>query len=136
MGQSDQTIHLNKPQLFRFLNPQEGIGYDNPMYLKKVIILVPTLYDIDHIGLGNMTFIRSSAEVQANEEANRKRTDKMQMPFDYSKQNDQYKRNKTNFSNEETDVIIPIANIEKTENSNPKKITILCSNSRIGKSHT
>ena len=68
-GQTDQTIHLNKPKEFKFYNPKEGLGFDNPHYLKKGISQAPTMYDIRYMGYGyKMVFTKASEEVEVQED--------------------------------------------------------------------
>ena len=91
-GQTDQTIHLNKPKEFKFYNPKEGIGFDNPHYLKKGISKAPTLYDMRYMDMGyeyKMWFLKASDEDES-EDLKRLRTDKMQIPFNYKHLNESY----------------------------------------------
>ncbi|KAJ9564242.1 hypothetical protein OSB04_000208 [Centaurea solstitialis] len=50
-GQTDQTIFLNKPKEFKAYNVREGLGFENPHYLKRAIRFVPTLYDTIYFNL-------------------------------------------------------------------------------------
>ena len=100
-GQTDQTIHMNKPKEFKFYNPKEGLGYESPKILKNVSKFLPTLYDHRYMGYGyQQFFLRSSDEALANEDVNRKRNDKMQLPLDYEKLNDSYKTREITLSDD------------------------------------
>ncbi|PXX90094.1 hypothetical protein DF185_23370, partial [Marinifilum breve] len=90
-GQTAQTLHLNKPKEFKFYNPKEGLGVENPYYLKKAISQAPTMYDARYMGYGyQMISTKASDEVEAREDFNRSRTDKMQLSFDYNQLNNSY----------------------------------------------
>lgn len=102
----------------------EGLGYDNPMYLKRAISLAPPYYDIKLTTNGTverMAFIRSTNVIEAIEEANRKHTDKMQMFFDYSNLNESYSNSKNSFPNDLLDDYIQTPTKEETSyNKHPK----------------
>ena len=38
IGQSEKTIFLNKPKEFRDYSSKEGLGYENPKFLKKLML--------------------------------------------------------------------------------------------------
>lgn len=62
-GQTDQTIFLNKPKEFRFYNPKEGLGFDNPHHLQKITTKLPSLYDQRYMGYGfRMNFLKFTNE--------------------------------------------------------------------------
>ncbi|KAI3735681.1 hypothetical protein L6452_15189 [Arctium lappa] len=91
-GQTDQIIFLNTPNEDGNVKEKWGLGYDNPHYLKKAIIKQPTLYNFDfqqaakkHPHLKPKFVTKSSDEVEAKEEVNRKNITKMQLPFFYQK---------------------------------------------------
>ncbi|KAI3685524.1 hypothetical protein L6452_34772 [Arctium lappa] len=48
VGQTEQTIHLNKPKESK---ESWGLGYENPHYLKNGIFEVPALYDFTFLRL-------------------------------------------------------------------------------------
>ena len=76
---------MNKLKEFKFYNSKEGIGSDDPNYLKKRISQAPTMYDFRYMHFGyKMSFIKGSDEVEAKEDSNRKKTTKMQVLFDYN----------------------------------------------------
>lgn len=50
LGQNDQPIFLNKPKEIKFYNSMEGLSFDNPHYLRKVISFIPPVYNKDYIG--------------------------------------------------------------------------------------
>ncbi|KAJ9566854.1 hypothetical protein OSB04_002820 [Centaurea solstitialis] len=80
-GQTDQTIFLSKPKEFKAYNVREGLGFENPHYLKRAIIFVPTLYDTIYFNLDKkyrMRFTRSSEEVEAEHDKRRKQKDNVQ----------------------------------------------------------
>lgn len=86
-GQTDQTIHLNKPKEFKYFNAEWGIGYDNPHYLNKILSKVPTLYEFDFLGLDKtypeykIRWTKSSDEVEEQEDLKRQNKVNMQLPF-------------------------------------------------------
>jgi hypothetical protein len=92
-GQTDQTIFLNKPKEFKGFEIREGLGFENPHYLKRAISRVPTLYDHMYFNLAKeyrMRFTKSSDEVEAKADERRKRKDNVQIPFNYNRMNDSY----------------------------------------------
>ncbi|KAJ9535957.1 LOW QUALITY PROTEIN: hypothetical protein OSB04_un000880 [Centaurea solstitialis] len=94
-GQTDQTIFLNKPKEFKAYNVREGLGFENPHYLKRAIRFVPTLYDTIYFNLDKkyrMRFTRSSEEVEAEHDKRRKQKDNVQIRFNYERLNDSYSR--------------------------------------------
>ena len=120
-GQTDQTIHMNKPKDFRFYNPKEGLGYENPKILENVSNILPTLYDERYMRHGFKAFFqKSSEEVLELEDENRKQTDKMQLSFDYKKLNASYKYREIPLS---TDYFHSYSNQEleaKTSSADPR----------------
>lgn len=102
IGQTEHTIHLNKPKEFTYYNALWGIGYDNPQYLKTIMSQVPILYSFECLGLDkeypeykiNWT---GSAEIEKQEDTKRKNTIKLQLPFAYEELNFSCKKNKTNY---------------------------------------
>ncbi|KAJ9559888.1 LOW QUALITY PROTEIN: hypothetical protein OSB04_005048 [Centaurea solstitialis] len=102
-GQTDQTIFLNKPKEFKAYNVREGLGFENPHYLKRAIRFVPTLYDTIYFNLGKkyrMRFTRSSEEVEAEHDKRRKQKDNVQIPFNYERLNDSYSRREISLSDD------------------------------------
>ncbi|KAJ9545673.1 hypothetical protein OSB04_025380 [Centaurea solstitialis] len=102
-GQTDQTIFLNKPKEFKAYNVREGLGFENPHYLKRAIRFVPTLYDTIYFNLDKkyrMRFTRSSKEVEAEHDKRRKQKDNVQIPFNYERLNDSYSRRKISLSDD------------------------------------
>ncbi|KAJ9543607.1 hypothetical protein OSB04_023314 [Centaurea solstitialis] len=102
-GQTDQTIFLNKPKEFKAYNVREGLGFENPHYLKRAIRFVPTLYDTIYFNLDKkyrMRFTRSSEEVEAEHDKRRKRKDNVQIPFNYARLNDSYSRREISLSDD------------------------------------
>ncbi|XP_024962954.1 rho-associated protein kinase 1-like [Cynara cardunculus var. scolymus] len=88
-GQTDQTIFQNKPT--ETINPREGLGYENPNRLKKTLYFTPTIYKCEYLDLGpdyQIRFMKSSEEVEKQEDLNRQRKDKMQVPFYYTELNE------------------------------------------------
>ncbi|GJR75752.1 retrovirus-related pol polyprotein from transposon TNT 1-94 [Tanacetum coccineum] len=45
VGQSAQTMHITKPQVFYDDTHKQALGYQNLFYLKKTLQIKPTLYD-------------------------------------------------------------------------------------------
>ncbi|KAJ9553545.1 hypothetical protein OSB04_017590 [Centaurea solstitialis] len=102
-GQTDQTIFLNKPKEFKAYNVREGLGFENPHYLKRAIKFVPTLYDTIYFNLDKkyrMRFTRSSEEVEAEHDKRRKQKDNIQIPFNYERLNDSYSRREISLSDD------------------------------------
>ncbi|KAJ9557404.1 hypothetical protein OSB04_012018 [Centaurea solstitialis] len=102
-GQTDQTIFLNKPKEFKAYNVREGLGFENPHYLKRAIRFVPTLYDTIYFNLDKkyrMRFTRSSEEVEAEHDKRRKRKDNVQIPFNYARLNDSYSKREISLSDD------------------------------------
>ncbi|KAJ9565777.1 hypothetical protein OSB04_001743 [Centaurea solstitialis] len=102
-GQTDQTIFLNKPKEFKAYNVREGLGFENPHYLKRAIRFVPTLYDTIYFNLDKkyrMRFTRSSEEVEAKHDKRRKQKDNVQIPFNYERLNDSYSRREISLSDD------------------------------------
>ncbi|KAJ9553200.1 hypothetical protein OSB04_017245 [Centaurea solstitialis] len=102
-GQTDQTIFLNKPKEFKAYNVREGLGFENPHYLKRAIRFVPTLYDTIYFNLDKkyrMRFTRSSEEVEAEHDKRRKQKDNVQIPFNYERLNDSYSRREISLSDD------------------------------------
>ncbi|KAI3770337.1 hypothetical protein L6452_01465 [Arctium lappa] len=96
MGQTEQTIHLNKPkdEIERW-----GIGYKNPHCLQKGMSEVPGLYDHLSMKLARRipefkTFwTKLSEEDEANETEKRLKSSKVHLPFYYAKMNNSYNEN-------------------------------------------
>ncbi|KAI3715493.1 hypothetical protein L6452_22477 [Arctium lappa] len=96
MGQTEQTIHLNKPkeEIERW-----GIGYKNPHCLQKGMSEVPALYDHLSMKLARRipefkTFwTKLSEEDEANETEKRLKSSKVHLPFYYVKMNNSYSEN-------------------------------------------
>ncbi|KAJ9561761.1 LOW QUALITY PROTEIN: hypothetical protein OSB04_006921 [Centaurea solstitialis] len=102
-GQTDQTIFLNKPKEFKAYNVREGLGFENPHYLKRAIRFVPTLYDTIYFNLDKkyrMRFTRSSEEVEAEHDKRRKQKDNVQIPFNYVRLNDSYSKREISLSDD------------------------------------
>ncbi|KAJ9545374.1 hypothetical protein OSB04_025081 [Centaurea solstitialis] len=102
-GQTDQTIFLNKPKEFKAYNVREGLGFENPHYLKCAIRFVPTLYDTIYFNLDKkyrMHFTRSSEEIEAEHDKRRKQKDNVQIPFNYERLNDSYSRREISLSDD------------------------------------
>ncbi|KAJ9555966.1 hypothetical protein OSB04_010580 [Centaurea solstitialis] len=102
-GQTDQTIFLNKPKEFKAYNVREGLGFENPHYLKRAIRFVPTLYDTVYFNLDKkyrMRFTRSSEEVEAEHDKRRKQKDNVQIPFNYARLNDSYSKREISLSDD------------------------------------
>ncbi|KAJ9548858.1 hypothetical protein OSB04_021401 [Centaurea solstitialis] len=102
-GQTDQTIFLNKPNEFKAYNVREGLGFENPHYLKRAIRFVPTLYDTTYFNLDKkyrMRFTRSSEEVEAEHDKRRKQKDNVQISFNYERLNDSYSRREISLSDD------------------------------------
>ncbi|KAJ9537842.1 hypothetical protein OSB04_030575 [Centaurea solstitialis] len=102
-GQTDQTIFLNKPKEFKAYNVREGLGFENPHYLKRAIRFVPTLYDTFYFNLDKkyrMRFTRSSEEVEAEHDKRRKQKDNVQIPFNYERLNESYSRREISLSDD------------------------------------
>ncbi|KAJ9548148.1 hypothetical protein OSB04_020691 [Centaurea solstitialis] len=102
-GQTDQTIFLNKPKEFKAYNVREGLGFENPHYLKRAITFVPTLYDTIYFNLDKkyrMRFTRSSEEVEAEHDKRRKQKDNVQIPFNYARLNDSYSKREISLSDD------------------------------------
>ncbi|KAJ9564484.1 hypothetical protein OSB04_000450 [Centaurea solstitialis] len=102
-GQTDQTIFLNKPKEFKAYNVREGLGFENPHYLKRAIKFVPTLYDTIYFNMDKkyrMRFTRSSEEVEAEHDKRRKQKDNVQIPFNYERLNDSYSRREISLSDD------------------------------------
>ncbi|KAJ9553109.1 hypothetical protein OSB04_017154 [Centaurea solstitialis] len=102
-GQTDQTIFLNKPKEFKAYNVREGLGFENPQYLKRAIRFVPTLYDTIYFNLDKkyrMRFTRSSEEVEAEHDKRRKQKDNVQIPFNYARLNDSYSKREISLSDD------------------------------------
>ncbi|KAJ9551210.1 hypothetical protein OSB04_015255 [Centaurea solstitialis] len=102
-GQTDQTIFLNKPKEFKAYNVREGLGFENPHYLKRAIRFVPTLYDTIYFNLDKkyrMRFTRSSEEVEAEHDKRRKHKDNVQIPFNYARLNDSYSTREISLSDD------------------------------------
>ncbi|KAI3746570.1 hypothetical protein L6452_09004 [Arctium lappa] len=100
LGQTEQTIHLNKPKKS---SECWGLGYENPHYLKKGISKVPVLYDFENLKLApqypeiKVKWTKLSEEDEAKEKEKRKNTTKMQLPFCYEKLNYSYSSDKSKF---------------------------------------
>ncbi|KAI3719139.1 hypothetical protein L6452_20033 [Arctium lappa] len=96
MGQTEQTIFLNKPkeEIERW-----GIGYKNPHCLQKGMSEVPGLYDHLNMQLARRlpafkTFwTKLSKEDEANETEKRMKSAKVHLPFYYAKLNNSYDEN-------------------------------------------
>ncbi|KAI3681346.1 hypothetical protein L6452_36138 [Arctium lappa] len=96
MGQTEQTIFLNKPkeEIERW-----GIGYKNPHCLQKGMSEVPGLYDHLNMQLARKlpafkTFwTKLSKEDEANETEKRMKSAKVHLPFYYAKLNNSYDEN-------------------------------------------
>ncbi|KAJ9541927.1 hypothetical protein OSB04_028433 [Centaurea solstitialis] len=102
-GQTDQTIFLNKPKEFKAYKVREGLGFENPHYLKRAIRFVPTLYDTIYFNLDKkykMRFTRSSEEVEAEHDKRRKQKDNVQIPFNYARLNDSYSKREISLSDD------------------------------------
>ncbi|KAJ9540979.1 hypothetical protein OSB04_027485 [Centaurea solstitialis] len=102
-GQTDQTIFLNKPKEFKAYNVREGLGFENPHYLKRAIRFVPTLYDTIYFNLDKkyrMRFTRSSEEVEVEHDKRRKQKDNVQIPFNYARLNDSYSKREISLSDD------------------------------------
>ncbi|KAI3758622.1 hypothetical protein L6452_06189 [Arctium lappa] len=93
LGQTEQTIHLNKPK------PEIDkwrLVYENPHYLKKGKSEVPALYDLTFLKLARrirelkVFWTGLSKEDEARETEKRKNTTKVQLPFRYAKLNNSY----------------------------------------------
>ncbi|KAJ9548098.1 hypothetical protein OSB04_020641 [Centaurea solstitialis] len=100
---TDQTIFLNKPKEFKAYNVREGLGFENPHYLKRAIRFVPTLYDTIYFNLDKkyrMRFTRSSEEVEAEHDKRRKQKDNVQISFNYERLNDSYSRREISLSDD------------------------------------
>ncbi|KAJ9542492.1 hypothetical protein OSB04_028998 [Centaurea solstitialis] len=93
-GQTDQTIHMNQPKEFNYYNPNEGIGYKSPCYLKRAISKTPTLYDLRYMSLGyKIIFMKESDDPEQLKEIEKKekaRKTKQSFPFNYSSLNASY----------------------------------------------
>ncbi|KAI3669630.1 hypothetical protein L6452_40934 [Arctium lappa] len=93
LGQTEQTIHLNKP---KEEIEKWGLGYENPHYLKKGKSEVPALYDLTFLKLARripelkVFWTGLSKEDEAKETEKRKNTTKVQLPFRYAKLNNCY----------------------------------------------
>ncbi|KAI3702152.1 hypothetical protein L6452_27878 [Arctium lappa] len=100
LGQTEQTIHLNKPK-----ENKEcwGLGYENPHYLEKGISEVPTLYDFTFLRLApqypelQVEWTKLSKEDEAKEYEKRKNTTKVQLPFRYDRLNNSYNSDNSKF---------------------------------------
>ncbi|KAI3758922.1 hypothetical protein L6452_06495 [Arctium lappa] len=96
MGQSEQTIHLNKP---KEEIEKWGLGYENPHYLKKGKSEVPALYDLTFFKLARripelkVFWTGLSKEDETKETEKWKNTTKVQLPFRYAKLNNCYNDN-------------------------------------------
>ncbi|KAI3692794.1 hypothetical protein L6452_32617 [Arctium lappa] len=96
MGQTKQTIFLNKPKEEK---ERWGIGYKNPHCLQKGMSEVPGLYDHLNIQLARRlpafkTFwTKLSKEDEANEMEKRMKSAKVHLPFYYAKLNNSYDEN-------------------------------------------
>ncbi|KAJ9545388.1 LOW QUALITY PROTEIN: hypothetical protein OSB04_025095 [Centaurea solstitialis] len=102
-GQTDQTIFLNKPKEFKAYKVREGLGFENPHYLKRAIRFVPTLYDTIYFNLDKkykMRFTRSSEEVEVEHDKRRKQKDNVQIPFNYARLNDSYSKREISLSDD------------------------------------
>ncbi|KAJ9562678.1 hypothetical protein OSB04_007838 [Centaurea solstitialis] len=102
-GQTDQTIFLNKPKEFKAYNVREGLGFENPHYLKRAIRFVPTLYDTIYFNLDKkyrMRFTRSPEEVEAEHDKRRKQKDNVQIPFNYARLHDSYSKREISLSDD------------------------------------
>ncbi|KAI3747701.1 hypothetical protein L6452_10291 [Arctium lappa] len=96
MGQTEQTINLNKPkeEIERW-----GIGYKNPHCLQKGMSEVPALYDHLSMKLARRipefkTFwTKLSEEDEAIETEKRLKSSKVHLPFYYAKMNNSYNEN-------------------------------------------
>ncbi|KAI3758162.1 hypothetical protein L6452_05714 [Arctium lappa] len=93
LGQSEQTIHLNKPKKNK---ENWGIGYVKPQRLKKGIREVPALYDytsmlVSHrIASFKVFHTKLSEEDEANEFEKWMKSTKVHAPFYYAKLNNSY----------------------------------------------
>ncbi|KAI3735243.1 hypothetical protein L6452_14735 [Arctium lappa] len=93
LGQTEQSIHLNKP---KEEIEKWGLGYENPHYLKKGISEVPATYDITFMKLyhrfPNLKVFNTglSKEDEAKETEKRKKSSKVHLPFYYAKLNNSY----------------------------------------------
>ncbi|KAI3681375.1 hypothetical protein L6452_36169 [Arctium lappa] len=93
LGQSEQTIHLNKPKKNK---ENWGIGYVKPQRLQKGIREVPALYDytsmlVSHrIASFKVFNTKLSEEDEANEFEKRMKSTKVHAPFYYAKLNNSY----------------------------------------------
>ncbi|KAI3672632.1 hypothetical protein L6452_38728 [Arctium lappa] len=96
MGQTKQTIFLNKP---KEETERWGIGYKNPHCLEKGMSEVPGLYDHLNMQLARRlpafkTFwTKLSKEDEANETEKRMKSAKVHLPFYYAKLNNSYDEN-------------------------------------------
>ncbi|KAI3677859.1 hypothetical protein L6452_37131 [Arctium lappa] len=93
MGQTEQTIFLNKPkeEIERW-----GICYKNPHCLQKGMSEVPGLYDHRSMQLARRIpefktiWTKLSKEDEANETKKRLKSAKVHLPFNYAKTNNSY----------------------------------------------
>ncbi|KAI3758477.1 hypothetical protein L6452_06040 [Arctium lappa] len=96
LGQTEQTIHLNKP---KEEIEKWGIGYKNPHCLQKGISEVPALYDLLSLKLARrilelkVFWTRLSEKDEANETEKRLKSSKVHLPFYYAKMNNSYNDN-------------------------------------------
>ncbi|KAI3678149.1 hypothetical protein L6452_37430 [Arctium lappa] len=96
LGQTEQTIHLNKP---KEEIEEWGIGYKNPQCLQKEISEVPALYDHLSLKLARRipefkTFwTRLSEKDEADETEKHLKSSKVHLPFYYAKMNNSYNEN-------------------------------------------
>ncbi|KAI3729733.1 hypothetical protein L6452_18398 [Arctium lappa] len=96
LGQTEQTIHLNKP---KEEIEKWGIGYKNPQCIQKGISKVPALYDHLSLKLARRipefkTFwTRLSEKDEADETEKRLKSSKVHLPFYYAKMNNSYNEN-------------------------------------------
>jgi hypothetical protein len=90
-GHTDQTIFMNKPKEFKFYNPREGIGYDNPRRLAKAIDEFPELYDMNYMGYGvTEKFVYDCDEVLDNEDFEKQKEKYSSFTCDYETLNENH----------------------------------------------
>ena len=94
---------MNKPKEFKGFKIREGLGFENPHYLKRAIWQVPTPYDhlyFNHAKEYRMRFTKSSDEVEAKADEWRKRKDNVQIPYNYNRLNDSYSSREISLSDD------------------------------------
>lgn len=127
-GQTDQTIHLNNPNEFKYYNSKWGIGYNNPQYFKKAYTEARILYDYDMLGLGDklprfkVKWTKSSDEVEEQEDLRRNNHVNVQIPFLYDSLNKSYEYEPEKYSYLSNDYFASYTNAEMKANPTERKI--------------